>query len=131
MIQTKEARRVLSSRIDGAVFLMTLFAVTLLGLEAGLIVAVAASVGFFVAGVSKVNLVINRDPTLERIAVSGNLFYASLDRLSNHLRSAPTAHTLLDLSRVSYCDSAALSMIETIQGERRQRGGRLELAAVV
>ena len=131
MIQTKEARRVLSSRIDGAVFLMTLFAVTLLGLEAGLIVAVAASVGFFVAGVSKVNLVINRDSTLERIAVSGNLFYASLDRLSNHLRSEPTAHTLLDLSRVSYCDSAALSMIETIQGERRQRGGRLDLSVAV
>jgi SulP family sulfate permease len=129
MIQVKEARRGLSSRIDGAVFLMTILAVALLGLEAGLMVAVVASVGFFVAGVSKVNLVISRESALERIAVSGNLFYASLDRLSNHLRADPTAHTLLDLSRVSYCDSAALNMIEAIRGERRQRGGRLELIA--
>ncbi len=68
---------------------MTILAVALLGLEAGLIVAVVASVGFFVAGVSKVNLVISREPALERIAVSGNLFYASLDRLSNHLRCRP------------------------------------------
>jgi MFS superfamily sulfate permease-like transporter len=64
---------------------------------------------------------------VERIEVTGNLFYASLDALSHHLRQHPAARTLLDLSKVPYCDSSALAMIEAIKRERLENGGRLDV----
>ena len=126
MIQGNEIR-LLQNRVEGAVFLITLLSVMFLGLEVGILVAVVASVGFFVAGVSEVNLDISREGDEERIAVTGNLFYASLDRLAKHLRSDPTARTVLDLNRVSYCDAAAQDMIKKIQTERARHGGRLDI----
>lgn len=89
--------------------------------------AALASVGFFIASVSRVDLVIVRDEAAERVTVSGNLFFASLDNLSGHLRASPATHTVLDLRRVPYCDSAALDMIESIREERGRRGGRLDV----
>ncbi len=127
MIQGNEIRP-LQNRIEGAVFLITLLTVVFLGLEIGILVAVVASIGFFVAGVSQVRLAISRKGDEERIAVTGNLFYASLDRLAKHLRGDPTARTVLDLSRVPYCDAAAHDMIKKIQAERAHHGGRLEIA---
>src|SRR3954470_4674238 len=127
MIQSDEIRP-LRNRADGAVFLITLLSVMFLGLEVGILVAVLASVGFFVYWASEVNLFISRDGDEERIAVSGNLFYASLDRLAKHLRSEPTAHTVLDLSRVPYCDAAAQDMIDKVQIERTRHGGQLKIA---
>jgi SulP family sulfate permease len=129
MIQSNEIRHLLN-RVEGAVFLMTLLSVMFMGLEVGIFVAVVASVGFFVAGVSAVNLAISREGDEERIAVTGNLFYASLDRLAKHLRSDPTARTVLDLTRVPYFDAAAQDMIRKIQAERAHHGGRLEIAPV-
>jgi len=129
MIQSNEIRHLLN-RVEGAVFLITLLSVMFMGLEVGIFVAVLASVGFFVAGVSAVNLAISRDGDEERIAVTGNLFYASLDRLAKHLRSDPTARTVLDLTRVPYFDAAAQDMIRKIQAERAHHGGRLEIAPV-
>jgi SulP family sulfate permease len=129
MIQSNEIRHLLN-RVEGAVFLITLLSVMFMGLEVGIFVAVVASVGFFVAGVSAVNLAISREGDEERIAVTGNLFYASLDRLAKHLRSDPTARTVLDLTRVPYFDAAAQDMIRKIQAERAHHGGRLEIAPV-
>ena len=129
MIQSNEIRHLLN-RIEGAVFLITLLSVMFMGLEVGIFVAVVASVGFFVAGVSAVNLAISREGDEERIAVTGNLFYASLDRLAKHLRSDPTARTVLDLTRVPYFDAAAQDMIRKIQAERAHHGGRLDIAPV-
>jgi len=129
MIQSNEIRHLLN-RVEGAVFLITLLSVMFMGLEVGIFVAVLASVGFFVAGVSAVNLAISREGDEERIAVTGNLFYASLDRLAKHLRSDPTARTVLDLTRVPYFDAAAQDMIRKIQAERAHHGGRLEIAPV-
>jgi len=128
MIEAREARLLLRSRVEGAVFLLTLFTVTFLGLDVGILVAVLASVGFLLAGMSKVGFVVSHDGELERIAVSGNLFYASLDRLSRHLHATPAARTLLDLTRVPYCDAAANAMIEAVRRERHAHGGRLDLA---
>jgi len=129
MIQSNEIRHLLN-RVEGAVFLITLLSVMFMGLEVGIFVAVVASVGFFVAGVSAVNLAISREGDEERIAVTGNLFYASLDRLAKHLRSDPTARTVLDLTRVPYFDAAAQDMIRKIQAERAHHGGRLDIAPV-
>ncbi len=126
MIQGNEIRP-LQNRVEGGVFLITLLSVVFLGLEVGILVAVVASVGFFVASVSEVNLAISREGNEERIAVTGNLFYASLDRLAKHLRGDSTAHTVLDLSRVPYCDAAARDMISKIQVERVHHGRRLEI----
>ena len=127
MIQIAEARRFLRSSIDGPVFVITILTVTFLGLKAGLAVAVLLSLGFFIAGVSKVALVMIDQGGVERIEVTGNLFYASLDALSHHLRQHPDARTLLDLSRVPYCDSSAIAMIEAIKRERQENGGRLDV----
>ena len=129
MIQLSEARRFLRSPIDGPVFLITILTVAFLGLKAGLAVGVLLSLGFFIAGVSKVALVMIDQGGVERIQVTGNLFYASLDALSHHLRKRPDAHTILDLTRVPYCDSSAIAMIEAIKQERLAHGGRLEVAA--
>ena len=129
MIQSNEIRHLLN-RVEGAVLLITLLTVIFLGLDVGILVAVVASLGFFVASVSKVNLAISHEGDEERIAVTGNLFYASLDRLAEHLRSDLTARTVLDLSRVPYCDAAAQDMIKKIQAERARKGGRLGIASV-
>lgn len=125
MIQGRELR---PFRIEGAVFLVTLLSVLFLGLEVGIFVAILASVVFFVASVSKVDLAISQDGDQERIVVGGNLYYASLDRLAKHLRSNPAARTVLDLSRVSYCDRSAREMIRKAQSERTLHGGQIEIA---
>ena len=127
MIQDRDAGRQLKNRIDGTVMLITVLTVAFLGLGAGILVAALASVGFFIASVSRVDLVIVREETFERVTVSGNLFFASLDALTGHLRESPATHTVLDLRRVPYCDTAALSMIESIRQERLDRGGRLDV----
>lgn len=49
---------------------------------------------------------IARDGDEERIVVTGNLLYASLDRLAKQLQGDPAARSVLDLSRVPYCDAA-------------------------
>ncbi len=114
-------------RVERAVFGITLFSVLFLGLEIGIFAAIAASIIFFVASAAKLSFSVTEESGSERIVVSGNLFYASLDRLAKHLRNAPSATTTLDLSRVPYCDAAARDMLRTIQAERAKRGGRLEL----
>jgi len=129
MIQPGEAVRLLRSRIEGVVFLVTIFTVTFLGLEAGIVLAALTSLGFFIAGVSKVAYVVVHEDGVERIRVTGNLFYASLDALSHHLRQHPKAHTRLDLTRVPYRDAAAIAMIEAIQRERQRHGGRLDVVS--
>jgi SulP family sulfate permease len=127
MIKVSEARRLLRSSIDGPVFVITILTVTFLGLKAGLAIAVLLSLGFFIAGVSKVALVMVDQDGVEHIQVTGNLFYASLDALAHHLREHPAANTLLDLTRVPYCDSSALAMIDAIKQDRMKHGGRLEV----
>ena len=122
-------RKSFAYNVEGAVFLVTLLSVLFLGLEVGLFVAIAASIGFFVARASKVNLSISRDGNKERIVVDGNLFYASLDQLAKHLRTHPQQETLLDLSRVPYCDATAKEMIRKAQAERTRHGGQIELVA--
>jgi SulP family sulfate permease len=130
MIQGNDYRA-LRNRIDGSVFLITLFAIVFLSLETGLLVAIAVSVGFFVASASRVKLAVSRDGKDELIVVTGNLFYASLDGLAKHLHINPATRTVLDISRVPYCDAAAHDMINKIRAERAQHGGQLELAPPV
>ena len=127
MIHVDEIRPLLKSRIDAAVGWVTLLTIVFIGLEAGLVVAIAASLGFFVASASKVNLAISAEGDEERIVVRGNLFYASLDSLVRHLRSNPSTHTALDLTQVPYCDSTAWHMIKSIQQERQGNGGDLKI----
>jgi SulP family sulfate permease len=127
MIRVKEIRP-LWNRIDGPVLLLTLFSVVFLGLETGILVAVVLSVIFFVASASKLRFSIRSEGGEERVTVTGNLFYASLDRLAKHLHSNPAARTLLDLSRVPVCDAAAEQMLKQVEAERARHGGRLKIA---
>lgn len=124
MIKPREIRP-LMNRFDGPVLLITFLAVILEGLETGILVAVVLSVIFFVAGVAKVRFTISNSGDAERIAVTGTLFYASLDRLAGHLKGNSGRNTVLDLSRVSYCDGAAREMIRCVQTERAMNGGSL------
>ena len=126
MIQGKEIGPLLN-RVDGPAFLITLLAVIFLSLETGILVAVAVSVGFFVASASRVKLAVSHDGDKEHIVVSGNLFYASLDRLAMQLRNDPTTRTVLDIARVPYCDASALDLIESVRRERQLCGGRLDV----
>ena len=128
MIQGKEIQPLLN-RVDGPAFLITLLAVIFLSLETGILVAVGVSVGFFVASASRVKLTVSHDGDKELIIVSGNLFYASLDRLTMQLCSDPTTRTVLDIVRVPYCDASALALIESVRRERQLCGGRLDVIA--
>lgn len=114
--------------VERAVFGITLFSVLFLGLEIGIFVAIAVSLVFFVASASKVNFSVAQESGNEHIIVSGNLFYASLDRLAKHLRNHPAATTVLDLSRVSYCDVTAKEMIEKVKAERVRHGGNIVIS---
>ena len=126
---TSNDMKALRNLIDGPVFLVTVFSVVFLGLETGIFVAMAVSVAFFVASASKVKLAISEhDDGREHIVVTGNLFFASLDRLAMHLHGDPTVHTVLDISRVSHCDATAQALISRVQAERMRHGGRLEVA---
>lgn len=125
MIQWSEIQLHTSNRVDGFVFVATLFTVTFIGLEAGIMVAALASVAFFVAGASKVAFDVSTQEATEHIAVRGNIFYASIDGLAAHLRAHPHADSVLDLSRVPYCDASSLALIERFADERTRVGGRL------
>jgi len=127
MVQGDEVRQLMRGRVDGIVFLVTLFTVTFLGLDVGILVAVLASAAFLLAGMSKVDFDVSHEGETECIAVKGNLFYASVDRLWQHLRAHPSACTRLDLTRVPFCDATAHAMICTVQHERSANGGRLDL----
>jgi SulP family sulfate permease len=127
MIKAMEIRPLLN-RIDGPVLLITLFSVIFAGLETGILVAVVLSVIFFVANVSKVRFSVTDQAGEERIVVAGALFYASLDPLAKHLHGNPKGRTVLDLSRVPFCDATAQEMLARIHAERQQHGGRLEVA---
>ncbi|HZP86064.1 MAG TPA: SulP family inorganic anion transporter [Burkholderiales bacterium] len=126
MIQVREIRLFLNW-VDGAILAITVLTVTFAGLELGILVAVLASLAFFVASTSKVRLSISHVGEEEHIAVSGNLFYGSLDRLARHLHDNPKARTRLDLTQVPYCDAAARTMIKRVQAERERQGGRLDI----
>lgn len=128
MIQGNDIRPLLN-RVDGTVFVVTVLAVVLVGLEIGILVAVLASVGFFVASVTRVKLNITHHEDVERIAVRGNLFYASMDDLVSHLREDPNARTVLDLTQVPYFDASAQQTLRRIEAERKAHGGSLELIA--
>jgi SulP family sulfate permease len=127
MIKGREIRPLLN-RIDGPVLAITALSVIFAGLEMGILVAVALSVIFFVANVSKVRFTVSDEPGEERVVVVGALFYASLDRLAKHLHGNPKGRTVLDLSRVPFCDATAEEMLKRIQAERASHGGRLEIA---
>lgn len=127
MIQWREIRALLRHRAEGTIFLLTLAAVTLLGLEAGMLVAALASVAVFVAGASRVGLQVSHEDGVERIVVRGNLSYASIDALAQRLRAHPAGRTALDLRGVPYCDATAHATIERIRREREGRGGTLEV----
>jgi SulP family sulfate permease len=117
----------LRNRIEGAVYLLSLFSVIFLGLEVGIFVAILVSIGFFVASASELKLTIRREGGEERIIVAGNLYYASIDHLARHLHGAPRIYSILDISRVPYCDATARNMIENIQKDRARHGGRLDV----
>lgn len=127
MIQWKEVRAIARSRVDSIVCGVTVFTVCFVGLEAGILVAGLLSVVFFVASASEITLDVSHTGGCEHVTVRGNLFYASFDRLANHLRANPSGHTRLDLTRVPYCDSTAWAMIEAVKREREAKGGKVEV----
>lgn len=127
MIQVKDARRFARMPIDGGVFALTVLTITLIGLEAGIVVAAVSSLFFFVAGASRLTFSVTAQGDTELVQVKGNLFFATLDALERHLTGEPHARTQLDLTRVPYCDSSALEMIEQIRVARAEHGGALEV----
>lgn len=127
MMRWQEIRALLGNRIDAFVFLATVFTVTFIGLEWGILVAALVSVVFFVAGASRLHFEVTSAGAGEHIGVRGILSYASIDELADHLRAHPQARTELDLSRVPYCDATSLALIENFARQRAQTGGTLAI----
>jgi SulP family sulfate permease len=127
MIQVRDPQRLLATTTDRAICVATVASIALLGLETGIAVAAVSSVVSFVAEASALHVSITTDDEVEHIVVTGNLFFASMDRLTEHLSEHPEHRSRLDLTRVPYTDTAALRALERIERERAAAGGKLDV----
>ena len=107
MIKPKEIARLFSWRGELWVFVLTLLTILFLGLQAGLIVAIAFSILMFVLSASKLDIDIHQGDGAIHIRAEGHLFYASIDQLSGLLKRHRDESVVLDLSVVSYMDLSA------------------------
>ncbi|MET0028534.1 MAG: SulP family inorganic anion transporter [Candidatus Thiodiazotropha sp.] len=114
MIKSGEIRRLFSWRGELAVFTLTLLSIVFLGLQTGLVVAIALSILKFVLSASRLHVRVQEEAIAVRISVEGHLFYASIDQLGQLLKTHRGENLVLDLSVVSYLD---LSATETIARE--------------
>jgi SulP family sulfate permease len=111
MIKPKEIARLFSWRGELWVFMLTLLTILFLGLQTGLIVAIAFSILMFVLSASKLDITIQEADAAIRIRAEGHLFYASIDQLSDLLKRYRDDSVILDLSVVSYMDLSATDAI--------------------
>lgn len=140
-------------RADALAWAGTALGVLALGVEAGVAVGVALSIGTFLWRASRPHIaVLGRLPGTEHfrnvlrfpvetfpglllLRVDENLFFANtaavLDRLEAELRLRPDTHSLvLVLSSVSHIDLTAAEALERLHRELEVRGVRLHLAEV-
>jgi anti-anti-sigma factor len=67
------------------------------------------------------------------LAVVGELDLASLDQLDSAVDTAlaaDTAHLVLDLEELTFCDSTGLGLFVRAHKRMKDRGGQLSLAAI-
>ncbi len=107
MIKPAEVTRIFSWRGEPWVFALTLLTILFLGLQAGLIMAIALSVLMFVLAASQLEIKTHQAGDAIHIRAEGHLFYASIDQLSGLLKRHRDDSIVLDLSVVSYMDLSA------------------------
>jgi SulP family sulfate permease len=140
-------------RADALAWTGTALGVLSLGVEAGVAVGIALSIGTFLWRASRPHIaVLGRLPGTEHfrnvqrfavetfpdvvlLRVDENLFFANtaavLDRIQAELQRRPGTHSLvLVLSSVSHIDLTAVEALERLQRELSGRGVRLYLAEV-
>jgi sulfate permease, SulP family len=111
MIKPREIKRLVPWKGELAVFVVTLFSIIFLGLQAGLIVALLFSIVMFLVAASKLKIELYQLSDAFRVRVEGHLFYASIDQLSAHLKLHRDEDVVLDLSMVTYVDLSATEAI--------------------
>ncbi|MGJ8667902.1 MAG: SulP family inorganic anion transporter [Oceanococcus sp.] len=140
-------------KADGAALLVTLICVLGAGLEFGLLTGIALSLGLYLWRTSRPHMaVIGRVPGTEHyrnisrhsvethghtllLRIDENLYFANVDAVDayamEHVAEARDAHYLvLVLSAVSYIDSSALEMLESLEQNLLAAGVELHLAEV-
>jgi SulP family sulfate permease len=140
-------------RTDAAAWLVTALGVLGLGVEAGVGLGVAMSIGTFLwrAGRPHIAVVgrvgegehfrnerrhrVTTYPGLLLLRIDESLFFANmpavLQRIEEELGGrAAVRHLVLDLSSVSHVDLTAVEALQRLQGDLRERGIELHLAEV-
>lgn len=140
-------------RADAVAWLVTATGVLALGVEAGVGLGVAMSVGTFLWRASRPHIAVvgrvgdsehfrnerrfavRTYPGLLLMRVDESLFFANmpavLGRIEEEIeRQGDTRHLVLDLSSVSHIDLTAVEALQRLQADLRERGVELHLAEV-
>lgn len=140
-------------RADGISQAATLLGVLLLGIEPGLILGIALSLGLYLWRTSQPHIaVIGRVPQTEHfrnvcrhqvetlahaqfVRVDENLYFANAGRVQQFVAEQLAEHSSLSdlvlvMSAVSYVDASGLELLEQLAEDLRRAGVRLHLAEV-
>ncbi len=154
LIDVGEARHVLrTDRAEGGALAVTFLATVLLGVELGLLLGVAASLGVLLWRVSRPHIAelgrvegttllrstarwpTHRDPRVAVLRVDGPLHFADAARVADALRALPAARpeltaVVLDASAVSGIDASAAHDVASALAELDDAGVEVHLATV-
>lgn len=122
MIKPEEIRRLLGMAEERGPFLATVATVVLLGLEPGILMAVAVSLVPFLLGASRVEFRRVQVGSGTSLEVYGNLFFASLEPFMAELRRLEGVDLILNLRHASYLDSGTAQLILRETRRRREQG---------
>ncbi|NGZ28654.1 MAG: SulP family inorganic anion transporter [Magnetococcales bacterium] len=127
MVKPQEIHRLWQLPGEMLVFILVLSSVLILGLERGILIAAATSVIPFLLGAAVLQGRMVQMSGGVSLELNGNLFFASLDPLANHLKSCSTQPLIINLRQVSYLD---YSGVDSLLQEARRRD-KLNLPMVV
>jgi sulfate permease, SulP family len=141
------------NRSDAASLLATFLAVLALGIETGILVGVAASLGLYLWRTSQPHIAIvgrvedsehfrnvlrhrvRTHPKILVLRVDESLYFPNAQYLENFLLNAvadrpEVDHVVLVCSAINYIDSSALETLESLMRELAEAGVRLHLAEI-
>lgn len=128
MLKRGEVVRLLAWKGELSVFVMTLFSIVFIGLQAGLAAAIVLSILTFLLAAAKLTIDPIQGDGAVHLLVEGHLFYASIDQLSEQMKLRREENLVLDLSLVTFMD---LSATEAIARELHSRDWARTSAGIV
>ncbi|MBF0188308.1 MAG: SulP family inorganic anion transporter [Magnetococcales bacterium] len=106
-------------------FLATFLTIIFLGLSSGVIMAAVLSLVPFLLGAARLDAKRVRMGPVVSLELYGNLFFASVDSLSERLHAVADRHLILNLRHVSFLDHGAAEFI--LQEQRRRDNASLKM----